>query len=149
MVSSFCDPLAPSLKEDKWAKLKIICVRNKIPKFFDKLRSRLRCPANFTRRCSHKRINNKSQIDKGKKDNVKFIIASENTAKALDAAKKPLNLISLFVHLCIITPRIFAIAFGRNDWYIAKFRCQSLCFVPLAGLVHQKVNWMVSWTELL
>ena len=104
----------------------------------------------FTLRwCSHKRINNKSQIDKGQKDNVKFIIASENTAKALDAAKKPLNLIALLVQLFIIAPRIFAIAFGGNDWYITKFHGQSPCPVPLISPIYQQINQMVSWTELL
>ena len=47
--------------------------------------------------CSHKGIDNKGKIDKGQKDNIKFIIASENTAKSFEASKKPLNLIALFV----------------------------------------------------
>ena len=99
--------------------------------------------------CSHKDINNESKVDKSQKDNIKFIIARENTAKALDAAKKPLNLIALFVQLLIIAPRIFAIAFWRNDWYITKFHGQGPCLVPLISPVHQEVKWMVSWTELL
>ena len=50
-----------------------------------------------TRKCSHKRINNKGKIDEGKKDNIELVIAGENTTEALEAAKKPLNLIALFV----------------------------------------------------
>ena len=78
-----------------------------------------------------------------------MIIARENTAKTLDATKKPLNLIELFVQLLIIAPRIFAIAFWRNDWYIAKFYYPSPCLIPFISPIHQEVKWMVSWTELL
>ena len=49
------------------------------------------------RSCSHKGINNKSKINKGKEDNIQLVIARENTAEAFDAAEKPLNLIALFV----------------------------------------------------
>jgi hypothetical protein len=45
--------------------------------------------------------------------------------KTLDAAKKPLNLIRLFVQFLIVVPRIFTIAFGRNNGHIAKLHCQS------------------------
>ena len=40
---------------------------------------------------------NKSKIDKGPKDNIKLIKTSEKTMKRFDTAKKPLNLIALFV----------------------------------------------------
>ena len=70
-------------------------------------------------------------------------------AKALDTTKKPLNLIALLVQLFIITPRIFAIAFWRNDWYITKFHGQGPCLVPLISPVHQEVKRMVNWTEFL
>ena len=57
-----------------------------------------------SRLCSHKGIDNKGKIDKGKKDNIKLIIASENTTKSFETAKKPLNLIALSVQLLIIVP---------------------------------------------
>ena len=74
-----------------------------------------------SRVCSHKSINNQSEIDKSQKDNIKFIIAGKDATEAFDTAEKPLNMIALSVHLFIIIPGIFAIAFGRNNWRIAKF----------------------------
>ena len=71
--------------------------------------------------CSYKSINNESEIDKSQKDNIKLIIA----------------------------PRIFAIAFWRNDRYIiAKLLRQSPCLVPFIGPIHQKINRMVNWAKL-
>ena len=63
------------------------------------------------RDCSHKGVENGSKMNKGKENNIQFIIASENTVKPFDAAKKPFNLITPFVQLLIIVPRIFSIAF--------------------------------------
>ena len=102
----------------------------------------------FPRMCSHKCIYNKSKIDKSQKDDIKFVIAGKNTTKTLDAAKKSLNLITLFVQFLIVVPRIFAIAFGRNNRCVAKFHGQSPGFIPFIGPVHQKINRMVCWTEL-
>lgn len=73
----------------------------------------------FSRACSHKGIDNESKVDKSQKDNIKSIIAGKNTAKSFETAKEPLDLITLFVQLLIIAPRIFAIAFWQNDRYIA------------------------------
>lgn len=70
--------------------------------------------------CSHKRINNKSEVKEGQKDNIKLIIASKSATESLEAAEKPLKLIALFVQLLIIVPRIFAIAFWGNNRYITK-----------------------------
>ena len=100
------------------------------------------------RTCSHKSIHSKSKIDKSQKDDIKFVIAGKNTAKTLDATKKSLNLITLFVQFLIVVPRIFAIAFGRNNRCVAKFHGQSPGFIPFIGPVHQKINRMVCWTEL-
>ena len=80
--------------------------------------------------CSYKGIDNKGKIDKGKKDNIKLIIASENTTKPFETAKKPLNLIALSVQLLIIVPRIFTVAFRRDYGYVTKFRRQRPCTVP-------------------
>ena len=63
-------------------------------------------------------IRNTLKIDKSKKDNIKLIIARENAAKPFDTAKKPLRLLALLVQLFSIVPRIFVIAFGRNNRYI-------------------------------
>ena len=60
-------------------------------------------------------IRNTRKIDKSQKDNIKLIIARENAAKMFDTAKKPLRLLALLVQLFIIAPRIFVIAFGRNN----------------------------------
>ena len=102
----------------------------------------------FLRTCSHKYIDNEGKVDKSQKDNIKFIIAGKNTAKSFEAAKEPLDLIALFVQLLIIVPKIFAVAFWRNDRYIAKLLRQSPRLVPFIGPVHQKINRMVSRTEL-
>ena len=101
------------------------------------------------RMCSHKCIYNKSKIDKSQKDDIKFVIAGKNTTKTLDTAKKPLNLIALFVQFLIVVPRIFTIAFGRNNGHIAKIHCQRSRLIPLISPVHQEVNRMIHWTELL
>ena len=60
-------------------------------------------------------IRNTRKIDKSQKDNIKLIIARENAVKMFDTAKNPLRLIALLVQLFIIVPRIFVIAFGRNN----------------------------------
>ena len=98
--------------------------------------------------CSHKSIDNEGKVDKSQKDNIKFIIACKNTAKSFEAAKEPLDLIALFIQLLIIVLRIFAVAFWRNDRYIAKLLRQSPRLVSFIGAVHQKINRMVSRTEL-
>ena len=103
----------------------------------------------FSRQCSHKHIDNESKKDKSQKDNIQFVIAGKNATKSLDTAKKPLNLVALFVQLFIIVPRIFAIAFWRNNRDIAKFHCQSSCLIPFVGPIHQKVNRVIRRTELL
>ncbi len=102
----------------------------------------------LVRWCSHKSINNESEVDKSQKDNIKLIIARKNTTKSFEAAKEPLHLITLFVQLLIIAPRIFAIAFWRNDRHIAKLLRQSPCLVPFIGPIHQKINRMVNWAKL-
>ena len=103
----------------------------------------------LVRWCSHKSINNESEVDKSQKDNIKLITARKNTTKSFEAAKEPLHLITLFVQLLIIAPRIFAIAFWRNDRYIiAKLLRQSPCLVPFIGPIHQKINRMVNWAKL-
>ena len=106
-------------------------------------------PAQNFRQCSHKCIDNESKKDKSQKDNIQFVIAGKNATKSLDTAKKPLNLVALFVQLFIIVPRIFAIAFWRNNRDIAKFHCQSSCLIPFVGPIHQKVNRVIRRTELL
>ena len=92
------------------------------------------------RSCSHKSIYNKGKIDKGKKDNIKLIIASENTTKSFETAKKPLNLIALSVQLLIIGPRIFTIAFRGNYRYVTKFCRQRPRIVSFVCPIHQKIN---------
>ena len=99
------------------------------------------------RLCSHKGIDNKGKIDKGKKDNIKLIIASENTTKPFETAKKPLNLIALSVQLLIIVPRIFTVAFRRDYGYVTKFRRQRPRIVSFVCPVHQKIDWLVNRTK--
>lgn len=99
------------------------------------------------RLCSHKGIDNKGKIDKGKNDNIKHIIASENTTKSFETAKKPLNLIALSVQLLIIVPRIFTVAFRRDYGYVTKFRRQRLRIVSFVCPVHQKIDWLVNRTK--
>ena len=74
-----------------------------------------------TRLCSHKGINNECKIDKSQKDNIKLVIPCKNAAKTFDTAEKPLDLIALLVQLSIIVPRVFAIAFGRDNGCVAEF----------------------------
>ena len=99
------------------------------------------------RLCSHKGIDNKGKIDKGKKDNIKLIIASENTTISFETAKKPLNLIALSVQLLIIVPRIFTVAFRRDYGYVTKFRRQRTRIVSFVCPVHQKIDWLVNRTK--
>ena len=98
---------------------------------------------------NHKSIHSKSKIDKSQKDDIKFVIAGKNTAKTLDATKKSLNLITLFVQFLIVVPRILTIALWRNNRHIAGLHSQSSRLVPLISPVHQEVNRMVHRTELL
>ena len=72
--------------------------------------------------CSHKSIHNKSKIDKSQEDDVKLVIAGKNTTKTLDAAKKSLNLITLFVQFLIVIPGVFTIAFWWNNRYYSRIR---------------------------
>ena len=103
----------------------------------------------YSRPCSHKSIHSKSKIDKSQKDDIKFVIAGKNTAKTLDATKKSLNLITLFVQFLIVVPRTLTIALWRNNRHIARLHSQSSRLVPLISPVHQEVNRMVHRTELL
>ena len=72
--------------------------------------------------CSHKSIHNKSKIDKSQEDDVKLVIAGKNMTKTLDAAKKSLNLITLFVQFLIVIPGVFTIAFWWNNRYYSRIR---------------------------
>ena len=77
-------------------------------------KDRRNCVGPF-RTCSHKSIHSKSKIDKSQKDDIKFVKAGKNTAKTLDATKKSLNLITLFVQFLIVVPRLFTIVLWRNN----------------------------------
>ena len=67
--------------------------------------------------------------------------------KTFDAAKKPFNLIALFVQLLIIIPRIFSIAFRRNYRDITELHSQSSGLIPFIGSIHQKISRMVITSE--
>ncbi len=100
------------------------------------------------RTCSHKGINNKGKKDKGQKDNIQFIIAGKNSAKAFEAAKKPFDLIALFVKRFVVVPRTFTVAFGRDHGYVAEFNSQSSSLIPFVSAIHQQVDGMLNGTNL-
>ena len=102
----------------------------------------------FSRFCSHKSVNNQREIDKGEKDNIEFIIAGKNAAKAFDTPKQSLDLISLFVQLLIIAPGIFSVPFRWNDRDIPKLQSQGSRFVTFISPIHQQMNRTVNRIEL-
>ena len=97
--------------------------------------------------CSHKSVNNESEVDKGEKDNIKFIIAGENAAKAFDTPKQPLDLIALLVQLLIIAPGIFPVLLRWNNRHIPKRQSQGSRFVTFLSPIHQPMNWTGNRTE--
>lgn len=97
--------------------------------------------------CSHKSVNNESEVDKGEKDNIKFIIAGENAAKAFDTPKQPLDLIALLVQLLIIVPGIFPVLLQWNNRHIPKRQSQGSRFVTFISPIHQQMNWTGNRTE--
>ena len=82
------------------------------------------------RLCSHKGVNNQREIDKGEKDNIKFIITCENAAKAFDTPKQSLDLIALFVQLLIIAPGFFRFLFGGTTGIYPSSRARALVSSP-------------------
>ncbi len=97
--------------------------------------------------CSHKSVNNESEVDKGEKDNIKFIIAGENAAEAFDTPKQPLDLIALLVQLLIIVPGIFPVLLRWNNRHIPKGQSQGSRFVTFISPIHQQMNWTGNRTE--
>lgn len=97
--------------------------------------------------CSYKSVNNESEVDKGEKDNIKFIIAGENAAKAFDTPKQPLDLIALLVQLLIIVPGIFPVLLQWNNRHIPKRQSQGSRFVTFISPIHQQMNWTGNRTE--
>lgn len=82
--------------------------------------------------CSHKSVNNESEVDKGEKDNIKFIIAGENAAKAFDTPKQPLDLIALLVQLLIIVPGIFPVLLVNANWKMSFFAGMECHFLAVS-----------------
>ena len=76
------------------------------------------------RTCSHKSVHSKNKIDKSQKDDIKFDIAGKNTAKTLDATKKSLNLITLFVQFLIVVP--YRGLTQVSNWVRLKFAAMNL-----------------------
>jgi hypothetical protein len=58
------------------------------------------------------RFEDKSKVDKGDKHAVELIEARKDTAKAFKPAEKPLNFITLFVHLLVVVPGSDPIGIG-------------------------------------
>ena len=88
-----------------------------------------------------------SEVDKGEKDNIKFIIAGENAAKASDTPKQPLDLIALLVQLLIIVPGIFPVLLRWNNRHIPKRQSQGSRFVTFISPIHQQMNRTGNRTE--
>ena len=85
-------------------------------------------------------IYNKGKKDKGNKHDIQLVIASEDTAKALDSAKQTLNLIALPVKGFVIVPRLLAVGFRRDNRYVTKLQSKLAGSIPLIGPVHQQID---------
>lgn len=90
------------------------------------------------RACSHYCIYYHCKQDKACKDNVEFVVASENPPEPLDSPKESFNLISSSVEYLIIFPWVTAILLWGNNRIITKLLGYSSHVVALISAIHEK-----------
>ena len=90
------------------------------------------------RACSYYCINYHCKQDKASKDNVEFVVASENPPEPLDSPKESFNLISTSVEFLIIFPWITAVLLWGNNRMITKLHGHSSHVVALISAIHEK-----------
>ena len=90
------------------------------------------------RACAHECIYYHCKQDKACKDNVEFVVASENPPEPLDSPKESFNLISSSVEYLIIFPWVTAILLWGNNRIITKLLGYSSHVVALISAIHEK-----------
>ena len=90
------------------------------------------------RACSYYCINYHCKQDKASKDNVEFVVASENPPEPFDSPKESFNLISTSVEFLIIFPWITAVLLWGNNRMITKLHGHSSHVVALISAIHEK-----------
>ena len=73
--------------------------------------------------------------DEGEVDDVKFVVAGEDTPVGFEPAEESFDLVASFVYFPVICPRVFAVAFGRDHRFVSQLVGQLSGFVAFVGSV--------------
>ena len=87
-----------------------------------------------------KRFDDQSEMNKRHEHHVELLESREDTAKALESAKQPLDFIAPLVHLTIVLPGLDPVGLGRHNRDEPQVQSQLTGFVPLISTIHQQVN---------
>src|SRR5258708_30733005 len=79
-------------------------------------------------------------MNKRHEHHVELLESREDTAKALESAKQPLDFVAPLVHLTIVLPRLDPVGLGRHNRDEPQLQSQLTGFVSLISSVHQQVN---------
>ena len=87
-----------------------------------------------------KRFDDQSEMNKRHEHHVELLESREDTAKALESAKQPLDFVAPLVHLTIVLPGLDPVGLRRHNRDESQVQSQLTGFVPLISTIHQQVN---------
>ncbi len=87
-----------------------------------------------------KAFHDQGEVEECKEDDIEFVEAREDAAKAFESAEEPFDLIALAVHGFVVLPRLQSIAFRRDNGNETEAQSQLLGFVIFVGAVHDEVQ---------
>ena len=79
-------------------------------------------------------------MDEGPEHDVEFVKAGEDSPKAFQSPKQPLDFIATPVHGPVIFPWRDAIPLWRHDRRKSQIKYQLACFISLVCLVHDHAH---------
>ena len=92
-------------------------------------------------------LDNQREVEEREENDVEFVEAREDAAKALEPLEETFDLIAFAVQSFVILPGIQAIAFGPNHGDIVEFQRQLPDFVVFLGPIHDQMQRLGQWSD--
>ena len=86
-------------------------------------------------------------MDERREHHIEFVEAREDSPKALEPTKQPLNLVAAAIHELIIFPGAATSLEGWHDGCKPKSQDQLACVVPLIRSVHDHGDQGFGWIQ--
>ena len=83
------------------------------------------------------RFDDEGEVEEAEEEDIEFLEAGEDSAKAFEPSEEPLDLVALFVECAVVLPRFNAVGLGWNHRDHAQTEHQLSGFVPFVGAIHQ------------